>query len=143
MQQDATPESWSDSLTSKQERAIDALLQGETLSQTAQTVGVDRSTIHRWSAQPEFAASLNRRRLAMRDASMSRLQRLQELSIETMEGAIKQGNEQAALAVLRGTGLLNGQPAEIGPTHPDGVRREQLAKENSDRLDDLINSMSL
>jgi hypothetical protein len=47
-----------------------------------------------------------------------------------------------ALAVLKGTGLLNGDATMIGPTNADAVRREQTTKDNADRLTDLINSMS-
>lgn len=143
MQHDATDDTTAPSLNSKQERAIDVLLVGETTSQVAQTVGVDRSTIHRWLSQAEFAASLNRRRLALREAYQFRLQRLQERAIETLEGEIEQGNGRMALAVLKGTGLLSGGLTTIGPTNADAVRREQAAKENDDHLTDLINSMSL
>lgn len=131
------------SLTSKQEGAIDALLIGETSSQVAETVGVDRSTIHRWLTQPDFAASLNSRRFALREAHQSRIQQLQGSAIEAIEGALEQGDSRTALAVLKGTGLLGGTPIDIGPTEPIDVMREQAAKENQGRLDDLINSVSL
>lgn len=44
--------------------------------------------------------------------------------------------------MLKGTGLLSGKPSIIGPTDPTGVRREQAAKENEDRLTDLIDAMA-
>jgi hypothetical protein len=109
----------------------------------AKDVGVGRSTVHRWFAQPDFAALLNGRKLALREAHQSRLQRIEELAIEAIESSLEQGDSRTALAVLKGTGLLGGSMVTIGPTEPADVTRMQAAKESQDRLDDLVNSMSL
>ncbi len=68
-------------LSVKQEKAIDALLSGETMTQGSEFVAVDRSTVHRWLSNPTFAASLNSRRLEMRASCEARIERLQDLAI--------------------------------------------------------------
>jgi hypothetical protein len=142
MRHNATQDIEPQLLTSKQERGVDALLMGKSVSQVAKTLGIDRSTVHRSLVQPEFVATLNGRRLALREAGQARLEQLQATAIETVEALVEQGNGRIALAVLKGTGLLSGKPSIIGPTDPTGVRREQAAKENEDRLTDLINAMA-
>jgi transposase-like protein len=125
----------------KQERAIDALLSGETVSEASRKVRVDRSTVYRWLEDPSFVASLNSRRWEMRAANEVQLQLLQSIALEQVRAAIERGNATIALAVLKGSGVLTGVPPSIGPVTPAAVAREVRAREKSDELDDLINSI--
>lgn len=50
MQQNAT-------LTHRQREAITLLLAGQTATATAEECGINRSTLHRWKAEPEFQAA--------------------------------------------------------------------------------------
>jgi len=65
MPQNPTPEA----LTSQQERALDRLLTGATITAAAQAVNADRSTLHRWLREdPQFQATYNRRRRELQEA---------------------------------------------------------------------------
>jgi len=71
MQQPATK------LTSKQERAIAALLAHPTIEGAAEVLGVNAATVHRWLGEPAFEAAY---RSARRDAVQQAVTRLQQVS---------------------------------------------------------------
>ena len=59
MPQNTTPEK----LTAQQERVLERLLTGETVTAAAEAEGVDRSTVHRWRREDlAFQAAYNQRR---------------------------------------------------------------------------------
>ena len=47
------------SLTPQQHAAIDLMLQGKGNVEVAEELGINRSTVHRWSADPEYSRLLN------------------------------------------------------------------------------------
>lgn len=101
-------------LTSKQERALDHLLAGETVTAAAKVAGVGRSTLHRWQAEDlAFQAAYNRRRRELQNAARARLLRLADQAMETVEGAVAGGDARTSLKVLDSLGLL--EPPTIGP----------------------------
>ena len=141
MQQKAANERDAGALTPAQERAIESLLVGETKTDAAAIVGVDRSTIHRWLQQPAFIAAFNSRRNELCDAHDSKLQRLQTAALAVVAESLDTGNASVALAILKGTGLLGGSQAAIGPADVDGVEREHKMKERDLELQDMIYSL--
>jgi hypothetical protein len=132
LQQVATP------LSSSQETALQALLAGESVTAAAKTAKVNRSTLHRWLNDPDFLATLNLARHETRTNQEHRLAILANGAVEAVEQAIEQGDLRAALAVLRGVGLLSGQPAPIGPADPAQIRVDQSRRERSHELDLLL-----
>lgn len=70
-------------LTSKQFRAIPALLQEPSISKAARASGNSRSSITRWLKLPEFKAELDRRRLELFN------QGLNLLKLSTKKAALK------------------------------------------------------
>ena len=121
-QQDAT------SLTSTQEKAMQAILSGETVTAAAKTARVNRTTVHRWLNDPDFLAALNSYRSELRDAQHHRLARLASKAIDVAEQALEDGDIRTALAVLRGIGLLAGQVPPAGPTNSDQIRHDQASE---------------
>ena len=108
-QQDATI------LSSKQETALAALLSGATAAVAAKAAGVHRSTMYRWLGNDyNFQAAYNRGRLTIRDELDNRMMRLAFKDVETVEAALKDGNIQAALSIIK---IAGGKP-KIGETDP-------------------------
>jgi len=121
-------------LSVKQDAAIPLLLAGETVSEVASALDVHRSTVHRWMALPEFVATLNSRRWEAREASEARLHQLQIAALDAIERAVENGDARIALAVLKGTGLLEGKPLPIGPAEVKGVESQVRDRERQREL---------
>lgn len=96
-------------LTELQSRAIQLLLQGESISDVATAVGRDRATLYRWLHQPKFIAERNRLAKETYDASRARLHNLARRAIDVVERRVDSGDLKAALAVLRMTGLATAE----------------------------------
>lgn len=76
---------FSEALTPRQQRAILLLLEGNTITDVAATLKINRVTLHRWRQTEEF------------------LRALKELQTDTLAGAIgilKSGAEKAAAALV-------------------------------------------
>ncbi|MDH3462516.1 MAG: hypothetical protein OEM32_02690 [Acidimicrobiia bacterium] len=85
-------------------------------------------------------AEHNRQKAEIREAVNRRLNSLQVKAIEAVESAIEKGDARIALAVLKGTGSLNGDKLPVGSTDPDRIIKNQLASENEQKLlDSLLN----
>jgi len=94
MPQNTTPEK----LTAQQERVLERLLTGETVTAAAEAVGVDRSTVHRWLREDlKFQAAYNRQRRELQEAYAARMLSLADHAIATVEHAITNGDLRASL----------------------------------------------
>ncbi len=60
-------------LTKRQCEGVTALMESESITQAAEVVGVSRSTIHRWMAEPKFQQALRETRSKVHGVAMSRL----------------------------------------------------------------------
>ena len=132
MQQNATP---SKELTPAQDKALAALLEGKTVQDAAAAADVDRTTVHRWLKEDfAFQATYNRGRRELRDALKARLLGLAGKAAECVERSIGEGNEKTALAVLKGLGLLPGEPFKVGSDDPAYLEAEADQKRRTDEL---------
>jgi hypothetical protein len=132
MPQNATQ---TEAITTVQESAIAALLTGNTITEAAAAANIDRTTIHRWMRTDfSFQAALNRARKELRDALSAKLLGLANAAAETVEKSIVAGDVKAALGVLRGLGLLSGEPEPIGSTDPKRLAAEAADEEAMARL---------
>jgi len=101
----------SENLSPAQQNALAALLAGQTVTAAAKPAEVDRTTVYRWFRdrdKPGFRAALERGQREMRQAMEARLLALASKAAACLEGAIAQGDGKAALALLKGLGLLPG-----------------------------------
>ena len=99
-----------ETLSAKQREAIALLATGRGIAETAQDVGVGRTTLWRWMRKDlNFRAEQNRQRIALKDSLADRLHVIAQEALTTVDHAISQGNVTAALAVLKGCGLLDGR----------------------------------
>lgn len=92
-------------LTPQQIQALELLLAGQTITQTANTVGVDRVTVSRWkNTDPEFAAAYNDGLLSSWDATHKRLIDARGLAITRLEQLLEADDAialKAAAALVR------------------------------------------
>ena len=123
------PQTATDSeLSPKQLAVISSLIAGCTVTEAAEAVGVDRSTIHRWlSSDAAFIADYNRQRLDLVNSQQARLRTLSDKSLSVLEKLLD--DEQvspsvrlrAAMAIVHRQGLSR---ASIGPTDAAEIERE-------------------
>jgi transcriptional regulator with XRE-family HTH domain len=77
------------SLTAAQEQAILLLASGETVTATADAVGVSRQTISEWANRdPDFIAALNRIRQETLDAGADRLRNMVGAALDAVEAGM-------------------------------------------------------
>jgi hypothetical protein len=96
--------------------ALESILSGATATAAAKLAGVDRRTLWRWMRSDfEFQAALNRARRDMWESAEIRLGMLADSAIGVVEQAVAQGDLRTSVLVLRGLGLLDGEPMYIGP----------------------------
>jgi hypothetical protein len=118
-------------LSPAQLAAIEKLLLGAKIVDAASAAGVDRRTVHRWlKGDRDFQAELNRRRNDLTMALDDHLRRIALDGLDAVEEAVRGGNVNAALAVLRGIGALSGQRQPPRIEDPDDL-------EQGDRTDVL------
>ena len=129
----ATP-AGSRNLSASQERALAALLTGESVTAAAKTAKVSRQTVHRWMRAPDFQAAFNAARNDLRSEMETRLENVASKAIDNIDRCVAEGDTSASLAVLRGLGLLGGRPVQIGSELAAEMRGDQKLKSMRVRL---------
>lgn len=135
-----------ETLSEAQLAALSALTSGATVTDAASDAGVDRTTVHRWLRDDAlFKAAWNRVRRDREREALARIEQIAIGALDAVEQAVSAGETRVALAVLRGSGLLRGDRAPIGPEDPQTVARAaaaDLADEQQDlNLRSLINGL--
>jgi len=115
-------------LSDVQSLAIDYLLAGQGVVETAQQIGVAYETLSRWrSNDPSFIAAYNQRRQALWDANADRLRGVVGQAIETLQSSLESKNEgikiRAAALILKAAGM-DALPQPRGLTTPEGVKAD-------------------
>ena len=122
-------------LTATQEQALLLLASGETVTATAEAVGVSRQTVSEWTNRDaDFIAALNRIRQEVLDAGADKLRGMVEKALDAVaEGFDSEelsAKERAALGMelLKNVGLVKRVNA-IGSTDAASVRSSQVLSE--------------
>jgi hypothetical protein len=85
-------------LTIEQERALELLMLGRNDTEVAKELDVARQSVWTWrSKNPKFIAELNRRRMEIRNANMSRLTAMIGQALDVVENSLHDGNTDRAL----------------------------------------------
>ena len=97
----------SEKLTNEQEQVITQIIEGQSFSEAAATVGVDLATVEEWQRSAEFVAALNRGRKALWGGCEDRLRALLPKALDAIETAMRSDDLslKAALAVVKIVGL--------------------------------------
>ena len=126
MPQNTTPEK----LTAQQARVLERLLAGDTVTAAAKAEKVDRSTVHRWLRESmKFQAAYNQGRQELQAATRSRLLRLTERAVETVEHAVENGDVRTSLRLLERLGLLT--PPVIGSSNVEDLEVQRMCQESA------------
>lgn len=114
-------------LTPDQSQGIELLLMGNSVTQVARKVGVDRRTIQRWrSSNPNFQAEYHRRMLEAMECSEQRLRRLSEKAVSVIERHLDENNLTAATSLLK---IVHNMPkATDTETNPQVILKRQTEK---------------
>lgn len=127
----ATKTDTSRQLSVKQEQAIELLVEGKTVTEVAEEVGVTRQTVSEWkNHDPVFVAEFNRRRSEMWEGGRERLRSLLDRAVEVLEkdldGPDPKLRQIAAVHILKAVGVYgkeNFRP--YGPVTPEEVEAER------------------
>jgi len=120
------PSTYITELTPQQRRAIPLLIAGQSVSDTASTIGVDRRTLQRWrNNNPHFQAEYNRQRTELYDTAQLRLHGMVHKAIDVLGKALEDGNLKAAIELLR---IISHIAKPSTETDPEQLVRRQAEK---------------
>ena len=126
-------------LTATQEQALLLLASGETVTATAEAVGVSRQTVSEWANRdPDFIAALNSMRQETLDAGADKLRGMVEKALDAVEAGFDSeelsAKDKASLgmALLKQVGLSE-RAGSTGNTDAASIRNSQV-------LSDMLNS---
>jgi hypothetical protein len=111
------PDSATWALSPQQERAVDLLASGKTVTDVAKVIEITRQTVSTWlNHHPGFQAALNNRRQELWAATTDRLRGLLPKALDVLEQALEGETPlPAAVHVLKAGGLYGMLPPQ-GPT---------------------------
>ena len=87
-----------DSLTAKQQRAIESLLREPTIQSAAESAQVGKTTIFRWLAEPEFSAAYKQQRGQLLESTLTALQAASVDAVTCLREVL---NDKSALVTAR------------------------------------------
>jgi len=104
-------------LTAAQERAMDALMTGASVTAAAKVAGVNRNTVSDWlNRHTGFVAEYGRRRRELWSALRGRLSALATKAVDVLEAELDEAGPKrldAAIHVLRATSLYDAGDREV------------------------------
>jgi hypothetical protein len=110
-------------LPGDQRAALESLLQGNSVVESARLAGVSRGTVYYWlKSDPAFLAAFNQWNDEMQQSARSRLMMMTDKAVKAVEKALENGDARAAVQLLKGMGLIASKPTGSGD--PDVVKRE-------------------
>ena len=120
-------------LSAEQLRVLAEITAGRGITAAAQTLGIHRSTIHRWlNHDPAFRAAYNAWRQELMELSRSRLLKGSESAIDAVLAACDRGDARIGLSLLKSLGVLS-RP-QIGSANARYAATEQELDRRADRV---------
>ena len=118
-------------LTPQQCTAVDLLVSGKTLTDTAEAIGVGRPAVSDWVNHcPAFQAALNSRRQELWDGMVETLRGLLPKALEVLKQELEGDTPlPAAIQVLKSCGLAQGALRPTGPTTVEEAEQAQRRRE--------------
>ncbi len=110
-------------LTPQQQQALDLLLAGKTVTETAAAVDVARETVSRWKhKEPGFVAAYNQGLLSAWETSHKRLLDARTKAIDKLAGLLDEEDPQTVLKAAAALVKLD-VPRPEGGTSPNALAR--------------------
>ncbi len=115
-------------LRADQQVALESLLTGKSIAETARSAGVSRVAIYRWLKQDAaFQAAYNQWHDQLQESCRSRLQALTDKATDALEKALEAGDARTAMQLLKGMGMIKERAS--GPTDVEEVEHSLAVKE--------------
>lgn len=122
-------------LSQAQERALESLLTGSTVTAAAKAAKVDRTTVHRWQRDERFNEELRDRRVELQSLVRERLAGMATKAANVLESALDSGDAKSAIILLKGLGFLTDEPGvtvNVSAVKPASIR-EPISKEEREQ----------
>ncbi len=113
-------------LTSQQQKALELLGTGKTITEVASSLDLNRTTIWRWTKTPEFQASLNTMIAEARVEVQQSLIALQEKAIEALKECLSSSNDMVRLKTALSV-LDKASAIKKGPTSTQIIRQMEVS----------------
>ena len=113
-------------LTSQQQKALELLGTGKTITEVASSLDLNRTTIWRWTKTPEFQASLNTMIAEARVEVQQSLIKLQEKAIEALKECLSSSNDMVRLKTALSV-LDKASAIKKGPTSTQTIRQMEVS----------------
>jgi AcrR family transcriptional regulator len=115
-------------LGADQQTALECLLMGKSIAETARSAGVSRVAIYRWlKRDAAFQAAYNQWHDQLQESCRSRLQALTDKATDALEKALEAGDARTAMQLLKGMGMIKERAS--GPTDVEEVEHALAVKE--------------
>jgi AcrR family transcriptional regulator len=102
------------SLPGPRRAALELILGGKSIAETARAAGVSRTTVYSWLRNdPVFRAAYNQWHEEMEQSARSRLLMLTDQATEAVRGALEGGDAKTAMQLLKGLGILSQSPPRL------------------------------
>jgi transposase-like protein len=123
-------------LSGTKHTALELMVSGKSVAETARTCGVDRTTIFRWLRQDAtFRTAYNQWKEELKESCRGRLLALTDKATMALETALEKGDAKSALALLRGLGLIEKQKPECVDEEEVAARAEIAEKKRKSDLE--------
>jgi AcrR family transcriptional regulator len=115
------------SLSTKQQAALELLVAGRSVAETAREVGVARATMFRWlKSDAHFQAAYNRWQHEVQSSCCSRLMAMMDKAVDVIDMSLMTNNASIAMQLLRGMGMIKERAA--GATESMEVLKRQIVE---------------
>lgn len=124
-----------DRLSEPQRMAIESLLSGASTTAAALAAGVDRSSLYRWRKDDfTFQAALSAMRRERWEEVNALVLNLARKAADVVSVALDEGDVKAALAILRGAGMLAVSLPRPEAEDPEALRSDRESEERNAAL---------
>jgi hypothetical protein len=112
-------------LTSEQDTALEALLEGKNDREAAETAGVSRWSVQQWrTAHPVFMATFEQRRADLWRTAQQRLLAVLGKAVQNLAEGVEAGLHGSSVEVIKLCGLYRAGLPVVGETDPAELIKE-------------------